>query len=69
MLNFDLLVYIDLTHTITSDIPHWENRCAYQQKIELDYANCSTDVKFRVQSIQMSAGIGTHMDAPRHCFS
>ncbi len=59
--------FIDLTHPLSSDIPHWGLQCGFQYKNEMDYSNCVTDVKFRVQSIQMVAGIGTHMDAPAHC--
>jgi kynurenine formamidase len=58
---------IDLTHTLHDDIPAWEGRCGYHHEIQLDYENCSSDVKFRVQNISMNAGIGTHIDAPAHC--
>jgi kynurenine formamidase/GNAT superfamily N-acetyltransferase len=61
--------FIDLTHTLSSDVPHWGTDCGFQHKIDLDYADCTTDVKFRTQSMQMVAGIGTHMDAPAHCIN
>lgn len=67
MLDFSQFTFIDLTHSLSSDIPHWGNGCGFQHKIELDYSSCTSDVKFRVQSLQMFAGIGTHMDAPLHC--
>lgn len=67
MFDFSQFTFIDLTHSLTSDIPHWGSGCGFQHKIELDYSNCTSDVKFRVQSLQMAAGIGTHMDAPLHC--
>ncbi|VVC76766.1 Kynurenine formamidase [Aquicella siphonis] len=67
MFDFSQFSFIDLTHSLTSDIPHWGNGCGFQHKVELDYSNCTSNVKFRVQSLQMSAGIGTHMDAPLHC--
>ena len=67
-LNLGDFNFIDLTHTLSAEIPHWGIDCGFQHKIELDYSNCTTAVKFRVQSLQMSAGIGTHMDAPVHCF-
>jgi kynurenine formamidase len=48
-------------------IPCWDNDCGFQQNTVLDYIDCNTDVKFRVQKIKMHAGIGTHIDAPAHC--
>jgi len=68
-LNLNEFHFIDLTHTLSSDIPQWHDGCGFQHKIDLDYADCTTDVKFRTQSIQMPAGVGTHMDAPAHCIS
>lgn len=60
--------YIDLTHTLTSAIPNWSGSCGFKHKIISDYSNSTSALQFRVQSIEMSAGIGTHMDAPSHCF-
>ncbi len=58
---------VDLTHPLTEYTPSWDNSCGFEHTISLDYADCTTQVKFRVQSIHMPAGIGTHMDAPAHC--
>lgn len=58
---------LDLTHTLSSSIPSWNGTCGFKHEVKLDYADCPTDVKFRVQQIKMHAGIGTHMDAPAHC--
>ena len=58
---------IDLTHPISPDSPSWDASCGFQHKITLDYEQCTTTTPFRVQTIQMHAGIGTHMDAPAHC--
>ena len=58
---------IDLTHTISSDAPTWEGDCGFSHDIMLDYSSCMTPVKFRVQKLNMVAGIGTHIDAPAHC--
>jgi len=58
---------IDLTHTLSSNIPTWNGSCGFEHKITVDYDDCTTDVKFRVQKLAMHAGIGTHMDAPAHC--
>lgn len=56
---------IDLTHTLTPDIPSWHGHCGFQHQIKSDYGNGS--IKFRTQELQLDAGIGTHMDAPLHC--
>lgn len=58
---------IDLSHTLDECIPSWNGGCGFQHEIILDYSECTTDVKFRVQRIKMEAGIGTHLDAPAHC--
>lgn len=57
---------IDLTHTLDETIPSWNGGCGFKHEIRLDYDDCATDVKFRVQQIKMHAGIGTHIDAPAH---
>lgn len=58
---------VDLTHPLTSSTPSWDKSCGFNHTTSLDYSDCTTEVKFRVQSINMPAGIGTHMDAPAHC--
>lgn len=60
---------VDLTHPLTSSTPSWDSSCGFNHSISLDYTDCITEVKFRVQNINMPAGIGTHMDAPAHCDS
>ena len=63
-MNFKL---IDLTHTLTPEAASWNGSCGFRHEVKLDYEDCTTEVKFRVQQIKMHAGIGTHMDAPAHC--
>jgi kynurenine formamidase len=65
--DFENVSLIDLTHCLSTDIPQWENNCGFQCINSIDYNDCDDDVKFRVQKIEMVAGIGTHMDAPAHC--
>lgn len=60
---------VDLTHTLSSEIPTWDGSCGFRNKIITDYPDCSSHTKFRVQRINMHAGIGTHIDAPAHCIS
>lgn len=61
------LTFIDLTHTLTPEIPSWNGTCGFQHSITHDYADSTAETRFRVQQIQMAAGMGTHMDAPAHC--
>lgn len=60
--------WIDLTHPITEKMPSWEKDCGFQHTTLLNYDECATECQFLVQKIQMPAGIGTHLDAPSHCF-
>lgn len=58
---------LDLTHTLNSSTPSWDGTCGFTLSTKLDYNECTTNAKFRVQHITMHAGIGTHIDAPAHC--
>lgn len=58
---------IDLTHVLSLGMPSWNGSCGFEHQVKLDYQDCDTEVKFRVQKIAMHAGIGTHLDAPSHC--
>ena len=58
---------VDLTHSLSATTPTWEGGCGFQHETILDYAACSTDVKFKIQKMSLFAGLGTHMDAPAHC--
>src|SRR5258708_36131438 len=52
---------VDLTHPLSPEIPTWNGSCGFCLEIKKDY-----DRVFRVQKINMHAGVGTHMDAPSH---
>lgn len=69
MLNLENTYFVDLTHTLTPTIPHWGVGCGFQYQINCDYVDCTGETKFRIHAMTMSAGIGTHMDAPLHCFN
>jgi kynurenine formamidase len=58
---------IDLTHTLDESIPSWDDGCGFKQSILADYKDSDTEIKFRVHTLAMRAGVGTHMDAPAHC--
>lgn len=59
---------IDLTHSLSSEIPSWDGSCSFNLGVTTDYADCKVPNLFRVQKIEAKAGIGTHIDAPAHCF-
>lgn len=67
---FDLkkIKLVDLTHTLLPGVPQWDRNCGFQKQTLLDYSDCKNKVKFRVQKLSMVSGIGTHIDAPMHCF-
>lgn len=54
---------IDLTHPLSPEVPTWNGSCGFVLQVKKDY-----DQLFRVQKIEMHAGVGTHMDAPSHRF-
>lgn len=57
---------IDLTHTLSSDVPTWDASCTFEHTINCDY-DPTSKYQFRAQVIRMAESIGTHMDAPAHC--
>lgn len=57
---------IDLTHVLSSDIPNWEGRPEFNCQVCIDYKQCPRGMPFRVQSMHMDAGSGTHIDVPAH---
>ena len=57
---------IDLTHVLSSDIPNWEGRPEFNCQVYIDYKQCPRGMPFRVQSMHMDAGSGTHIDVPAH---
>lgn len=58
---------IDLTHPVSPDSPGWDLDCGFNHSNFIDYEDCTSEIKFRVQQIHSPLGIGTHMDAPAHC--
>ena len=59
---------IDLTHIISAETPTFDGSCGFHLDTATDYGDCTAPDLFRVQKINCNAGIGTHMDAPVHCF-
>lgn len=60
--------FVDLSVELNASSPSWHGECGFKLRTNLDYEDCTSSAKFRVQSIQMDAGMGTHLDAPAHCF-
>lgn len=60
---------VDLTYPLDDNCPSWDNKTGFTLTNVLNYADCATEIKFCVQKIFLQAGIGTHMDAPAHCFA
>ena len=58
--------FIDLTHSLSPEIPFWDGSCGFELNINTDYEDCTPPDVFRTQKINLMAGIGTHMDAPAH---
>lgn len=61
------LTLVDLTHPISHATPTWDGDCGFFLKTVKDFES-SHAVQFCVQEFSLKAGLGTHMDAPRHCF-
>lgn len=59
---------IDLTHILSSDSPTWDGSCGFVLTTKTNYDECTPPDLFKIQSMECKAGIGTHIDAPAHCF-
>lgn len=60
--------FVDLSHLLSDTIPTWNGSCGFQHKVLVRHEDCQTACKFKTHQITMLEGIGTHMDAPGHCF-
>lgn len=59
---------IDLTHPLSAATPMYDLDCGFKLSLKVDYQDCTAPNVFRVQQIETLAGVGTHIDAPAHCF-
>lgn len=67
--NLNDFQFIDMTHTLSADVPHWGLDVGFKYNARnIQNVESASNVKFRVQRLEMSSGIGTHMDAPAHCY-
>ncbi len=53
--------FLDLTHALQPEVPTWSGSCGFSSRQVSDYSQGC-----RVDTLAMTAGIGTHMDAPLH---
>lgn len=60
---FSEVIFVDLTHTVSSHMPTWSGACGFRHEIKRDY-----DSGIRVLKYAMHAAAGTHMDAPSHFY-
>lgn len=68
-ISLDDYIFIDLTHSLSSEVPHWGLDVGFKYNARLiQSTDSASNVTFRVQRLEMTSGIGTHMDAPSHCF-
>lgn len=59
---------IDLTHIIDENTLNFRGNPGCKFKVIWDYDQCITTTKFKVHYLDISAGLGTHIDSPAHCF-
>ena len=59
---------VDLSHPINSSSACWDGGCGFKHSIYQDYNDTCDIVSFRIQTFQMFAGMGTHIDSPAYCF-
>ncbi|HHT9916361.1 TPA: hypothetical protein ACT9LE_001658 [Legionella pneumophila] len=52
---------IELTHTLDEHSLSSDKSCGFVSSLICDNGECITSVKFRVQFLNMPAGIGTYM--------
>ena len=52
---------IDLTHSLSAEIPSWNGDCGFNINIDLDYKDCAGPDYFRTHKISTRAGMGTHI--------
>lgn len=57
---------IDLTHSLSNNIPAWDGKADFELSTVTDYKDCTPPDLFRTQKINASISLGTHMDGPAH---
>lgn len=59
---------VDLTHPLNDRVPTWNGSCGFKKNLKCNYSDCTSQPQFLTHSLEMQAGVGTHIDAPCHCF-
>lgn len=57
---------LELTHSLSNNIPSWDGKADFELSTVTDYKDCTPPDLFRTQKINASVSLGTHMDAPAH---
>ncbi|HSX04871.1 MAG TPA: cyclase family protein [Candidatus Saccharimonadales bacterium] len=57
---------IDLTHTVSADVPAWDGKADFELLTTTDYPDCVPPNLFRINKLAMGVSVGTHIDAPAH---
>src|SRR3954468_11198593 len=57
---------IDLTHTISDNVPAWDGKPYFELVTTTDYKDCVPPDVFRIQKVGIGMSVGTHIDAPAH---
>lgn len=61
---------IDLTHTLDAKNPTWDGSCGFDLPTTHDHHECASETKYKRQALHLKkTGVGTHIDAPLHCFA
>ena len=69
MTNLKIRKIIELTYTLNAQSPTWDGSCGFDLPTTLDHHECTSETKYKLQAMHLKkAGIGTHIDAPLHCF-
>lgn len=58
--------YIDLTHSLSENVPGWDSSYKFKLELSTDYSDCVAPDLFRTQKIITPLSMGTHIDAPAH---
>lgn len=68
-MNGDAFEWVDLTHTLSADTPHWYGFEPFSQELLFDYRPDTPEDKLapmRCYQYSVASQYGTHCDAPRH---
>ncbi|BDC34611.1 cyclase [Candidatus Dependentiae bacterium Noda2021] len=69
-MSFPFATIIDLTHPLSTDHPTWDGDCGFELHTLVEHEDGHGPTQFTLQGVTFAKiGIGTHIDAPAHCFA